>query len=711
MNTSNKQLEIAVLPDVPTTETAANPSWSGCPNSYRWHKVVWRRTVAVSQGRRRFGTRAANNAAWLMLLAMLACGGLHAALAAEPAPQAADSPSRAAGLETRMKGVGYTIEPFVLRDLHGTERPSSELIGKRFSVVAFLGTECPLAKLYAPRLVELHRQFASQGVTFIAVNSNRQDSMAELQHFARRYKIDFPLLKDPGNRVADLFDARRTPEVFVLDQNLTVRYRGRIDDQYGFDTNGRAFARDTPQRRDLAVALEELLAGQAVSVPETLPAGCLIGRTRKPNPDSPVTWSNQISRVFQRRCQTCHRPGEIAPFSLLTYDEVQGWEAMIREVVELGRMPPWHADPQYGEFSNDARLTEEEKQQILAWVDNGAPQGDPNQLPPPRQFVEGWRIGRPDQIVYMSEQPFEVPAEGIVDYQWFFVDPGFTEDKWVKMAEARPGCHEVVHHVTVYFKRPDVPWDLRHNDRINLLGGFNPGGGPWTVPPGMAVRIPAGSEIVFEMHYTPNGRVQHDRSCIGLVFADPHEVTQEVVSVMIANTEFAIPPHAPAHRVEASYRLPLDALLLVMRPHMHLRGRSFRYDAQFPDGRVETLLDVPYYDFNWQNNYILKKPRRLPAGTTIHCVATFDNSADNLANPDPDATVRWGDQTWDEMMIGIVALAPLERVAATVAGAPSPDRGRLARFLLLIGTVGIVAAAILVLPGLRRRRTPTAPSR
>lgn len=598
------------------------------------------------------------------------------------------------------------IESFELRDLYGARRELEQLVGERLTVVVFIGTECPLAKLYAPRLARLYDRFRFEGVAFVAINSNRQDSMAELQHFVRKFEFDFPVLKDPGAQVADQFAAQRTPEVFLLDENRAIRYRGRIDDQYGFDQDGRAFSRDAPEREDLALAIEQLLTGDDVAVQRTDAPGCLIARPREPDPDSPVTWSNQISRLVQRRCQSCHRPGEIAPFPLMTYDDVLGWEAMIREVVQQERMPPWHATPHHGEFSNDARLTDAEKQLVYDWVDRGAPKGDPRELPEPVEYVDGWRIGEPDQVIPISDEPFTVPAEGVIDYQWFFVNPGFTEDKWVTMAEARPGCREVVHHVTVYFKRPDVPWDLRHNDRINLLGGFNPGGGPWTVPDGMAVRIPAGSEIVFEMHYTPNGSVQHDRSCIGLVFADPAEVQQEVISVMIANTEFEIPPRAANHRVEASYRLPVDAQLLVMRPHMHLRGRSFRYEARYPDGTTETLLDVPHYDFNWQNNYILESPKWLPAGTELYCVATFDNSEDNLANPDPNASVRWGDQTWDEMMIGIVAIAP-ESLRVQHASVGSVSRNDKNWWPLVLVVVLAIFSGALVAPLLSRKRAAT----
>ncbi len=380
-----------------------------------------------------------------------------------------------------------------------------------------------------------------------------------------------------------------------------------------------------------------------------------------------VTWSGHIAELVQCRCQHCHRPGELAPFSLLTYEDAAAWHEMIGEVVRQRRMPPWHADPAIGHFSNDARLTDAEREALLTWVEKGAPRGDARHEPAPRSFTLGWKIGEPDQVVYMSGEPFQVPADGPVAYQWLRVDPGFTEDKWVRAAEARPGCAAVVHHVTVYHEPAGVVGDLRLNDRINLLGGYNPGGDPWTLPLGAAMRIPAGSQIVFEMHYTPNGMPQRDRSYIGLVFARPQDVTDEVVCVMPADTALAIPPGADNHPAMAEYTFPVDVDLLLMRPHMHLRGRSFQYNAVLPDGRWERLLNVPQYDFNWQHSYVLNTPRRLPAGTRLVCSATFDNTASNRSNPDPTATVRWGDQSWEEMMIGIVMVRPVDRHAAAQA--------------------------------------------
>ncbi len=544
------------------------------------------------------------------------------------------------------------IQGFQLPDFRGKDHSLSDFAESEAVVVAFWGTECPLAKLYAPRLSQLHESYGQRGVAFLAVFSNQQDSLEELGHFARKYEIDFPVLKDLGNVVADQFKAERTPELFVLDRHRAIRYRGRVDDQYDVGNS-----RPQPTRNDLTDALDELLAGQEVSVTRTVAPGCLIGRVKPVDESGAVTWSKQIAGIFQKRCQECHREGEIGPFPLISYEDTQGWGPMIAEVVSQERMPPWFANPAHGEFSNDSRLSDEEKSLILDWVEAGRPQGDPNETLVPREFDSAWRIAEPDKVVYMSEEPFEVPAEGIVDYQWYFADPGFTEDTWIKAAEAKPGTADVVHHVTIYIKPPDIPFSLSMNDRIALLAGFNPGGDPWRAPEGMAVKIPAGAELVFEMHYTPNGFPQQDRSYVGLEFADPATVEKEILCVMPANTEFEIPPGAHHHEVQKSWYFPADSLLLVMRPHMHLRGKAFRYEAVYPDGNSEILLDVPHFDFNWQNNYVLSTPKHIPAGTEMRCTAWFDNSEDNLSNPDPTATVHWGDQTTEEMMIGIFAMA------------------------------------------------------
>jgi peroxiredoxin/mono/diheme cytochrome c family protein len=579
------------------------------------------------------------------LAAVLASGWL--------AMTAANTRGWAAGPETAAP-IGHTIRDFGLKDLQGVDHSLSDLHESPVVVVAFMGVECPLAKLYAPRLSELAQAYAGRGVVFLAIDSNAQDSLAEMGHFARTYQLAIPFLKDPGNVVADQFAAERTPEVFVLDRDRAVRYRGRVDDQYGFQT-GVGYQRPKALKRDLADALDQLVAARPVSEPVTRAPGCLIGRTRAANEKSEVTYSNQISRLFQDRCVKCHREGEIAPFSLSNYEEIVGWAPMIEEVVRENRMPPWHADAKFGHFSNDSRLTDDEKQLIATWVANGAPQGDPRELPARREFTSGWQISQPDRIIAMGDKPFTVPAEGKVEYQYFTVDPGFTEDMWVREAEARPGNNAVVHHIIVFIVPPGEPVKQRGEGMgsRDLLVGTAPGNPPDRCASGMAKRIPAGSKLLFQMHYTANGAEQQDVSSVGLVFADPATVTREIRTDLAINSDFLVPPGADNFEVH-SWRAfnKEDALILSFMPHMHLRGKAFRYELKYPDGTIEVLLDIPKYDFNWQNTYELAEPKFVPKGSKLHCVAHFDNSESNLANPDPTRSVGWGEQTWEEMMIG-----------------------------------------------------------
>jgi peroxiredoxin len=552
-----------------------------------------------------------------------------------------------------------TIPDFALKDSRGVEHRLSELKDSegqppKFVVVAFLGTECPLAKLYGPRLTKLLEDYAKRGVAVVALNSNRQDSLADIAGYVHDLKVTFPVLKDAGNRIADAFGAERTPEVFVLDAKHVVRYHGRIDDQYGVGT-----ARKEPQRRDLAIALDQLLEGTAVEVAETKATGCFIGRVRAPKSAEgadAVTWSNQIVRVFQKQCVQCHREGEIAPFALTDYNEAVGWAETIRESVQEQRMPPWHADPKHGHFKNERRLSSEEIALIEKWVAAGTPEGNPADLPKPLTFTEGWQLDGPPDVVLSMTEAFSVPAEGTVDYKYFTVDTGFTEDKWIRAAEIQPGARNVVHHVLVLI-RPQAGAAPGAGGG-EFLAGYVPGMRVRPYPGGMAKLIPKGSKLVFQMHYTPNGTPEKDISRIGFQFADPKDISHVVVTSRALQQKIAIPPGDSDYMLEAfSKSHESDLLLLGMMPHMHVRGKSFSYEAHYPDGKKEMLLNVPHYDFNWQTGYALAEAMTMPAGTRIRCEAHYDNSKDNPANPDPTQTVRWGDQTWNEMMIGYFDVA------------------------------------------------------
>ena len=537
-------------------------------------------------------------------------------------------------------------------------------------MIAVLGTECPLVKQYAVKLQKLADEYSERGVAVLAFDANRQDSLAEIAAFAKTNSLTFPILKDVNQQVVDSLQASRTPEVFVLDSTRIVRYRGRVDDQFAV---GGKF-RKAPTRDDLKSAIDELLEGKPVSVVETTAVGCLIGRAREPKKDSTVTYSNQISRVLQKHCVECHRPGEIAPFSLTEYQEVAGWADMIVEVTRSHQMPPWHASPDYGHFSNARRLSQEEINLLQEWAIAGTPEGSPADLPAPSAYTEGWQLPRqPDQVVWMSEKSYAIPAEGTVKYQYFTVDAGLTEDKWISAAEIIPGNRSVVHHVIVFMTASGKLFE----EEQQMVLAYVPGMRVAPFGKGMAKRIPKGSKLIFQMHYTPNGIASEDRTRIGLVFADPAEITHEVRTAVASNRRFRIEPQKDNQSFESrSVNIPVEMQLISLSPHMHLRGKSFRYELTLPDGTKETLLDVPRYDFNWQTSYLLSEPRTIPQGSKLKAYATFDNSPNNLANPDPSMTVTWGDQSWDEMLLGYFDIAikrGLNEAAKPAAAAANGD--------------------------------------
>lgn len=565
-------------------------------------------------------------------------------------------PCRMVEAETK---TAKSVKPFRLNDAQGKAWSLAEQKDQKAIVVLFLGTECPINNQYLPRLAELYKHYQEKGVAFVGINSNVHDTPTRIAAHVKANAIPFPVLKDTGNVIADDFGARRTPEAFVISPQGKILYQGRIDDQIGI-----GYKRKAPTRRELAQALDEVLEGKAVSTPLTEVAGCLIARAIKPKETGSITYAKHVSRIFQNRCQECHRPGQVGPMSLLSYEDALSWQEMIQEVVSEERMPPWHADGRYGKFANERKLSQEEKTTLLEWIKQGCPKGDEKDLPPAKQFAEGWSIGKPD-VIFEMPNTYTVPAEAGkngIRYQYFRVPTNFSEDRWIQAAECRPGAREVVHHIIVYvidvnnIKKTGRPGEGRDGIGNGFLAAYAPGDMPVVLPDGYAKKLPKGALLVFQMHYTPDGIERKDKSSVGLIFAkQPPEY--EVKTRGIAQRLFLIPPGAKAHEVKSRTTFDKDVLLMSYLPHMHLRGKDFKYEVTFPDGKKETLMSVPRYDFNWQNNYRLEKPIRLPAGTRIDCTAHFDNSGENPNNPDPKSWVRWGDQTWEEMMIGFVDYA------------------------------------------------------
>jgi hypothetical protein len=376
----------------------------------------------------------------------------------------------------------------------------------------------------------------------------------------------------------------------------------------------------------------------------------MLGMNASTASEAKVTFTKDVAPILYARCAECHRPGEIAPMSLLTYQEARPWAKSIRERVAERSMPPWSADPKYGHWANDPSLSQKEIDAIVAWVNAGAPKGDDRDLPPAPKFTDGWTIGQPDVVFEMQEE-YTVPADGTVPYLYFTIPTNFTEDKWIQAMEIRPGNRSVVHHVIAFTTDAGSRGIRGEGEARGQLGGITPNKTGVTFAPGNARLIKKGSNIVFQMHYTTNGQVSKDRTRIGLVFAK-EPAKKMLVTGNAINTRFAIPAGDPNYEVRASKTFNEDVAITSFMPHMHVRGKDFTYTAVYPDGRSEILLNVPKYDFNWQHTYIPKAPIILPKGSRLDCVAHFDNSAKNRFNPDPAKEVRWGDQTWEEMMIG-----------------------------------------------------------
>lgn len=545
--------------------------------------------------------------------------------------------------------VGYPVEAFSLKTSDGKTFSPAEFKNAKATVVVFLGTECPINNAYLPRLAELHKKYAGQGVQFFGINSNRHDTAENVANHAKKNAMPFSVLKDDGHTAADRFKAERTPEAFVVDATGKVVYRGRIDDQIGY-----RYRRPAASKNELADAVDDVLAGKAVRVAVTDVEGCFISRAVATKKEGTLTYSRDIAPIFHKNCQECHRPGNIGPMQLLTYDNVVDWSATIREVVSDGRMPPWHADPKHGSFLNDRSLPKADRDKLLAWIDSGMARGEDRETPP-KPASDGWRIGKPDKVLTMPVE-YRVPPKaekGVLRYQYFMIPTDFDEDVWIQAIEAKPGNTKVVHHILVYVRNPGEA--QRREDGIGngLLTAFAPGDLPSIFPEGTAKKVKKGAIIALQMHYTPVATAETDRSSVGLIFSKTPP-KYEAHTRAIANNRLSIPPQSANHRVTSATTLREDTLLISLFPHMHLRGKSFEYRVVYPDGKEQMLLNVPAYDFNWQTNYLLKEPLKLPAGTRIECTAHFDNSPGNKNNPDPDRTVRWGEQTWEEMMIGFI---------------------------------------------------------
>lgn len=569
-----------------------------------------------------------------------------------PGPEGGDPARREAAkpLDPREHGIGRRIGDLEFVDLDGKRGKLSEYASSKALVLVFRSNGCPLSQKTSPALKKIIDDFSSRQVAFLLVDPIESDDAASIQKSLAEFSLSLRATRDAERRFAQALGAERTTDVFVLDAARTLIYRGAISDQYGI-----GFVRAAPEREFLREALEAVLSSQRAAIEATRAPGCELGTSCSwEDPAGAPTWHERISRIVQRSCQECHRPGESAPFALETYKQAKANAAMIEQVVSDRTMPPWFADPKTGHWANDRSLSDSDRKALLGWIKAGCPEGDAAAAPKPRSWTAGWRLGKPDSIISLP-RAIPVPAEGVVEYKYVRIKTAFSEDKWVRAVEVRPGAPEVVHHVLVFVRYPEDHLRAREqpNDRGGLRGyfaGMVPGQGTLELPPNCAKLLPKGAELIVQLHYTTSGKAVSDQTRMGFYFSS--EPKHEVRTFAVSDTKFRIPANTRGFKVEKSEALPTDTRILAFAPHMHVRGQAFKYEAILPGGEVRTLLDIPAYDFNWQLTYQLREPIDLPKGTVIRATALFDNSRENPANPNPDAEVRFGEQTWEEMMIG-----------------------------------------------------------
>ena len=543
---------------------------------------------------------------------------------------------------------GERVDNFRLLDHRGVSHELYYHSDAKAVVLMVHGIGCPIVRNALPGLKVLRDQYQARGVEFVLINSNLQDDRDAIAKEAAEFGIDFPILVDDLQLIGESLDLTRTADVFVIDaKTWKLVYRGPIDDRLSYGAQ-----KPVAKKRYLADALDAILAGNPVAIASAEAPGCLVDlpeRDRRAS-HAQISYSEQIAPLLTDRCVACHRPGGIGPWAMTKYENVRGFAPMIREVVRTKRMPPWHADPHYGAFVGDRSLSAEEAKTLVHWVEAGAPRGNgPDPLASLDRTWTEWTLGKPDLIVEVPA--FQVPATGVVDYKYPQVANPLGRDVWVRAIEIIPGDRSVVHHVLAGVDDPTEGKSRNTAEQIGQFGGYAPGKPAFPYPPDTGILLRQGASFRFQMHYTPNGKASTDVTRVGYYFSERAPKYPLHVK-MLAKYSLSIPPNTKAHTESVEYVFDRAVVVYTLVPHAHLRGKASKFTAYYPDGKQEILLSVPRYDFNWQTTYLLKSPKLLPVGTRVVFDMTWDNSAQNSANPDPNRTVRWGDQTWDEMNAG-----------------------------------------------------------
>jgi peroxiredoxin len=537
------------------------------------------------------------------------------------------------------------VDNFKLLDHQGVAHELHYLSDAKAVVVMVQGNSCPIVRNALPTFKEIRDAYQAQGVEFLLLNSNLQDNRESIAKEAAEFDIDFPILVDDTQLIGESLGLVRTGEVFVLDpKTWKVAYHGPVDDRITYEKQ-----RPKANNTYLIDALDDMLAGEAVEVASVEAVGCLINFAAKNKAHEQISYSDRIGPMLRDNCVNCHRVGGIGPFAMTDYNMVRGFAPMIREVVRTKRMPPWHADPHIGEWANDRSLAKEDVQDLIHWIEAGAPRGegvDPLAADD-REWPE-WRLGEPDVVIEIP--PTEVPATGVVDYKYYMVDNPFEEDVWVAQTEILPEDYAALHHVITSFGMPNPdPEARRRFTQMGGLGGYAPGTDAGHQPADTGILLPAGTKLMFQMHYTTYGKPTVDHTKMG-IWLHKQKPAHKLEGRFIANPRIRIPANTKRHTEYGEFNVDRDMIMFSMLPHSHFRGIASDFKAVYPDGTEEMLLSVPNYDFNWQTDYVFKEPKFFPAGTKIVHSTTWDNSSQNPANPDPSIEVTWGEQSWEEML-------------------------------------------------------------
>ena len=529
---------------------------------------------------------------------------------------------------------GDRVDNFQLLDQNGESHELYYLSDMKAVVIMVHGNGCPIVRNALPTLNKIRDAYQEKGVAFLLLNANLQDDRESIRQEATEFSTDFPILVDEMQLIAESLGVTRTADVFVIDpKTWKLAYHGPVDDR-------------------LAYGAQKLLAGDAVKLAQVDAMGCLVNlpETERRDAHASISYAEQIAPILIDRCVACHRKDGVGPWYMTKYEMVRGFAPMIREVIRTKRMPPWHADPHYGSFVGDRSISNDDAKTLVHWIEAGAPRGEgPDPLKALDTSWGEWTMGEPDLIVEVPA--FDVPATGVIDYQYPIAENPLDRDVWIRGIEILPQNRSVVHHVLSGIDDPTNGQRRRIRGQIGELGGYAPGKNAAPYPDDTGILLRKEANFRFQLHYTPNGKAVTEVTRVGYYFYDkPPKHTLDMW--LILDTSLTIPANTKSHKEKLEHVFEKDILLYSLLPHSHLRGRASKFTAHFPDGRDEILLSVPKYDFDWQPIYVLNPPKLLPAGTRVELDMTWDNSAQNPRNPDPNKTVYWGDQTWEEMNVG-----------------------------------------------------------